>query len=85
MLYDTITKLKLMKCASIIIILIAAAFVGFGEHYIIAIIFIIIDLALSALFYKCPHCNKSLDMRLALNESTHCPYCGKVIAHIHNG
>lgn len=84
-MYDIITKLKLIRTLTLIVLLIAAAFISFGEHYIIAIIIMIGGFAYEWLKYRCPHCDKHLDTRMRLDDSTHCPYCGKVIAHVHTG
>lgn len=85
MLFDIITKLKLVKYITLILFIIAAGFVSFGEHYAIAIVIMIGGLLGEWLYYRCPHCKKHLDVRMTLNDSTHCPYCGKVISHIHTG
>lgn len=75
-----IKELKLVKLASFILLLVAGAFVAFGPYYLGAILVMLVSFFVQWKFYRCPHCQRSLDMRMELNEEIHCPYCGKVIS-----
>lgn len=72
-------KLIWVKTISFLLLLIAAAFIGFGRHYVLGVIFMCAGFFVEWKFYRCPHCNKSLDARMKIDETTHCPNCGKII------
>ena len=46
--------------------------------FVILIVFIIVT---SKIFYRCPHCKKSLDLRLPIDEAIKCYHCGKKLIY----
>jgi len=49
------------------------------NFYLIGALLLLFSFLLCFLFYRCPNCNKELDLRLKLEEHVYGPYCGKEI------
>lgn len=71
--------LKQIKASSFGLLIIAVSFIAFGDFYLIGVVLVLSALLIEWKFYRCPHCNRSLDPRMPLNIDTHCPNCGKKI------
>ena len=77
---NTIDKLRMISYTGFAILMVAAAFVAFRENYVMGIIVMILSFWFEWRYYRCPHCETPLDIRMKLNERTYCPECGKVIS-----
>lgn len=50
----------------------------FPEHKVICfLVLVAFAFITTKAFYKCPHCKKSLDLRISIDEKTKCYHCGK--------
>lgn len=59
---------------------IGAILLAFWNNFMIAVVFSIIGIFIDWRFYRCPHCNFSLDSRMKIIENeTYCPHCGEII------
>ena len=75
---NKLEELRRVEWGSLIILIIAAGFIAF-DSMIVGIIIMVIGIFIEWKFYRCPHCNESLDTRMKLNEHTYCPKCGEII------
>lgn len=76
---DNLDRLALVKFQTWIMIIISITFLAF-EILIIGIIIFSFAMYWNIKQYRCPHCSKTLDSRMKLDDHTHCPHCGKVIS-----
>lgn len=68
------------KCRKIsfIFVLLTMIYRAFFEERIGVVI--LLTIAIYFVFqYKCPHCQKTIDIRQAPHKIEYCPYCGKYL------
>ncbi len=82
---NIIRKLKRICFLVIALLLFAAGIVIILDlSYIIAFLIATFSCFIIWKYYRCPYCKEALDIRLQLNDNTHCPNCGHIISQWNN-
>lgn len=71
-------KLKMLKGAFLVSYIFLAV-ISYYYSLIAAIVALVIIAFLQEKFFSCSACHKGLDIRINLNETDYCPYCGEAL------
>ncbi|MEG0592923.1 MAG: hypothetical protein RR512_06385 [Coprobacillus sp.] len=74
-----IKYLRLFKMVDLIFSFVVLTIYCITDWFVFCLILETIVLSVSWYFYRCPHCQESLDLRQDISDETYCPYCGKRI------
>lgn len=68
--------LKILKTASMILVLIAIVFGAFG-YWAAMLVLLCVDLLAMIVLYRCPVCHTALDTRTPIDTLNYCPNCSE--------
>lgn len=74
---------KFQKVSLLLILFSACSFVFFNQIFVALCIFLIAIIS-EIKFYRCPHCDGTLDPRKKMEAETSCPRCGMSIFTTNN-
>lgn len=72
---DTLCRVKIIYFISIALTIVLIS----DKNYWLGIPVMLLGFFIEWKFYRCPHCHKTIDIRLKIDPTTHCPRCGERI------